>query len=415
MITKPRKPARLPGRWHQMPLVALEHIYSRLSIKERHQASQVCPLWYQCFYSSRPWSTFYLTDASFTKRKFNYYLGYQRILDPYKTHMFLYKFARAVRRLVIEPMGNFFNLYEFMNILANYTKFYDYPYENLKTFDFTFGCHLALAESAVSGEGGLMSTSDNNNRHHGGEHNWSRDSVFGTGGKVLEALKKLMYELHNLRHLALRNLLLDKNEAERLLDGVVANCHDQLETLVLINCCKVSYAFIHVGVFVRLRVLVLSPQHLSEDVLQLLADVHTLQDLYLVQTDETKNVQTLQSNTWKAFHATNSNIKVHLGLVRKNRIITDTSVCVVSFTYLFEHSISNSFSQDLIKPKARISSVIYDTCYISMESAGLWDISRLYSDHLECVAFYGMPKYYHSRAYPQRVDASLVSSIDSFQ
>lgn len=332
--TKPRRKrnrpatrvARPPGRWHEVPSVVLEKIYSKLSIKERHQASQVCPHWYRCFYSSVPWSTFYLTDTTFTKYKHNYYLGLQRILDPYKTHMFLFKFARAVRRLVIEPMGNFFNLYEFMNILANYSKFYDYPYENLRTLDFNFGCHLELAENAATGEGGMMSAGAGGRAQGGGgggRHNWSRDSVFGTGGKILESLKKLMCELKHLRHLALRNLLLDRAEASHLLDDVVDNLCEQLETLTLINCCNVSYAFVHVGVFVRLRRLVLSPQHLSEDVLLLLADVRTLADIHLVQTEETKNVQTLQPYTWKRFHTINPKIKVHLGLARRKPINTE--------------------------------------------------------------------------------------------
>lgn len=47
-----------------------------------------------------------------------------------------------------------------------------------------------------------------------------------------------------------------------------------------------------------------------------------------------------------------------------------------------------------------------------MQSADLWEVCRLYSDHLECVAFFGLPKYYHTGPYPQRVDAALVSSKD---
>src|SRR5699024_11460824 len=37
--------------WNALPIDLLESIFRRLSVKERHVASQVCPHWFECFYS----------------------------------------------------------------------------------------------------------------------------------------------------------------------------------------------------------------------------------------------------------------------------------------------------------------------------------------------------------------------------
>jgi F-box protein 39 len=73
--------------WQTLPDVLLEEIFSLLSIRERYIASQVCRNWNRIFHSSQVWSTFILNDMTLTKRKYNYYLGYQRVLDHYRTQV----------------------------------------------------------------------------------------------------------------------------------------------------------------------------------------------------------------------------------------------------------------------------------------------------------------------------------------
>lgn len=82
-----RNERRVQTHWHALPVDILERILAKLSIKERHVASQVCFHWFESFYSPRVWSSFTLTDTTFTKRKYNYYMGYQRMIDPYKTQV----------------------------------------------------------------------------------------------------------------------------------------------------------------------------------------------------------------------------------------------------------------------------------------------------------------------------------------
>lgn len=73
--------------WQILPDVLLEQIFSLLTLKEKHIASQVCRHWFRIFYSPKVWSLFVLNDTTLTKRKYNYYLGYQRILDHYRTQV----------------------------------------------------------------------------------------------------------------------------------------------------------------------------------------------------------------------------------------------------------------------------------------------------------------------------------------
>ena len=80
-------PTRVRMYWNALPVDLLERIFSLLSIKERHVASQVCPHWFECFYAPYIWSKCKVDDTTLTKRKFNYYLGYQIMIDNFKAQV----------------------------------------------------------------------------------------------------------------------------------------------------------------------------------------------------------------------------------------------------------------------------------------------------------------------------------------
>ncbi|GFT52274.1 f-box domain-containing protein [Trichonephila clavipes] len=173
------------SRWDYLPDILLEDIFSRLTIRERYYASQVCRNWNRIFYSIKVWETFILGDKTLTRRKFNYYMGDQYVLDHHRTQLCLHKVARGFRKLVIKPMENFHNLYEFMTILSYFCENFE-SLVMIRSLDFTFGCELSPEVAR------------------------GRDKVFGTGGKLLEALKRLMDDLKGLKHLSLQDLLLEK-------------------------------------------------------------------------------------------------------------------------------------------------------------------------------------------------------------
>lgn len=63
--------------WSYLPDLILEKIFAHLTIRERFYASMVCRNWYRGFHLPYVWSTFTLEDSTLTRRKFNYYYGWQ--------------------------------------------------------------------------------------------------------------------------------------------------------------------------------------------------------------------------------------------------------------------------------------------------------------------------------------------------
>lgn len=314
------------SNWATLSVDLIERIFRLLSIKERHVASQVCPHWFECFYSPFAWSILTISDYSFTKRKFNYYLGYQRMICPFKTQAFLKRFGHTLRSVVILPMANFYNLFEFLALAESYALYYEEnPLLLLNAFDFTFGCQFSNGETADDNAvGGIVqalhlrrgslaagAAGDNQNQ----QHLTGTDGLIGTGGRILEALTRLLAQLVGLKHLALRNLLLAPFEAQHLLDNVAINCCERLHSLTLVNCTNRPYAFLHTGVFIRLETLVISCSHLSDDVLSLLADISTLRHLYIAQNEYTRPFEPQPASSWKRFNKLNRyGIKLHLAI-----------------------------------------------------------------------------------------------------
>ena len=222
--------------WDQLPDILLEEIFSYLTIRERYYASLVCRSWYRAFKLPYVWNTFTLADTTLTRGKFNYYSGWQYVLDHMRTSTCLNKVGRNFKCLVFEPMMNFYNLYEFMNMISWYSERHAADRSlvgigtNVRKLKFTFPCNMANRDNPETMK------------------------LFGTGGKLLEALKRLMRNLENIRSLELIDLMLDSKEAVHLMDDICTNCTQTLKRLVLINATKFHCPLLHVGVFINLKV-----------------------------------------------------------------------------------------------------------------------------------------------------------------
>lgn len=156
--------------WANVPDIFLEQIFLHLSLRDRHSASQVCWNWYHVFNSSYIWSSIVVHDKTLTRRKYNYYLGYQHQLDHYRVQLWLHKFGRDLRRIIITPMSNFYNLYELIKMLTQFAQYFDQnPLSKVNTFDFTFNCRF--------------------------EKDNEKELIFGTGGTLFKGLKKLLSSL----------------------------------------------------------------------------------------------------------------------------------------------------------------------------------------------------------------------------
>lgn len=350
------------GPWASLPDVLLEAVYGLVPIRDRYSMSQVCRNWYRVFYSPQVWSVFVLDDRTMTRRKFNYYMGYQHILDHYRTQICMHKIGRYIRHLLIPAMSNFFNLYEFMVIMAYFGERSN-TLHLLRTFDFTFACH--------------MTDSD------GPEQDRPQENVFGTGGKVLEALKRLMRCFTGLRHLALTDLLLEPQEAKFLLDDVAGNCMTTLRTLRLVNCSKEPHPFLHVGVFLNLSTLYLSPQHLDEDVVALLSYT-ALRDLHLVQSTYTQLGIRVSTRAWRELRRAAPRLRVHL-------------------------AVEGRIAKEIIwQEGAPVHSVVYRTPYNQVGPESALVVATYYPQDLRTYAFLGLPKFHMAKPFVDRPDSALV-------
>ena len=146
-------------------------------------------------------------------------------------------------------MLNFYNLYEFMNMLSWYTEHQGSDNTSvagvgtqIRRLKFTFICNMANRD------------------------NPDRTRLFGTGGKLLEGLKRLMSNLVNLRCLELIDLMLDSKEALHLMDDICVNRTQTLSKLVLINTTKEPCPLLHVGVFLNLNVSISISNKFSEKI-----------------------------------------------------------------------------------------------------------------------------------------------------
>ncbi|KAK7872795.1 hypothetical protein R5R35_011919 [Gryllus longicercus] len=351
--------------WHILPDLILEEVFSYLSIRERYYASMVCRSWHRAFFLQKVWSTFTMEDNTLTRRKFNYYYGWQHVLDHLRTQMCLITVGRSIRCLVFEPMMNFYNLYEFMNMLSFFAERRDTERlivgPKIRALKFTFPCNMADQE----------------------EH----ARIYGTGGRLLEALKRLMGNLKSLRSLQLIDLMLEPVEAQHLLDEVCSLCCLTLETLVVINTTKLPYQLLHVGVFLNLQVLYISPQNLGEDLLQLLGNT-TLRHLHIVQNRYTPAevglLRSLSARAWRQCRNSNPYLCVHFSMdgVRNRDVVW----------------------QD----KAPVRSIVYDSPHVKVATQSILTTVDLYRGDLWVYAHKSLPRFHQPKAFQERVDSLLL-------
>ncbi|KYB25539.1 uncharacterized protein LOC658962 isoform X1 [Tribolium castaneum] len=357
------------SQWSELPDLLLEKIFSYLSIREKYYASLVCKSWYRAFHLPYVWSQFVLEDNTLTRGRFNYYSGWQYVLDHLRTQNCLSQVGRNFRKLTFEPMLNFYNLYEFMNMVSwctEQSQNNDNPEfgvgKNIHTLKFTFPCNMTNRDDT------------------------ERIRLFGTGGKLLAALKRLMSNLKKLKRLELIDLMLDPKEAQFLLDEVCESCCMTLNTLSVINTTRVQYELFHVGVFLNLQVLYISPQNLGDDIIELLSHtkirhIHILQNRY---TPNDINMKPVDFKTWKLARKNNPELRVHL-------------------------QIESLKEKPLIwQQGAPVSTVLYDSPHIMLREDALMTAIEFYKDTLRVFGHKNIPRFHRNKSFYERVDSSLM-------
>lgn len=164
--------------------------------------------------------------------------------------------------------------------------------KRIESFKFLFPCHMNVNDD-------------------------ERVKLYGTGGQMLKTLKALLFELNRLKRLKLIDLMLERYDAKHLLDEVLESCNFVLQHLALVNLTKTHCPILHVGLFFNLQVLIISPQNLDDDVLQLLAStklkhLHIFQNKYCPITPAG-----CSEKAWRNLRKDNPTIQVRLMKMEK--------------------------------------------------------------------------------------------------
>ncbi|XP_064625453.1 uncharacterized protein LOC135486532 [Lineus longissimus] len=349
----------MDAAWEDLPIIVLEEIFAMLSLRERFNASQVCKNWLDCFYSPRVWEKLEFQERSFTKKIFSVYQGLQYRFNHRKFQLSLGRIGAFIKKIVVHPVGDYYNLYEFMTVLDTYLTFFpDNPMPLLKTFDFTFYCE---------------------NKGPAGSF------VYGTGGNIFRKLKVLISHMPYLTNLKLQNVLLSLADAQNLLDDVLNNCGDTLKVLEMLNITSEMCPLFQVGMFRNLRRLVISPQQLNEDLLLTIArksinELHISQDQYIIPN----SITTPSPETWSEARRLNSLLQVKL-------------LCVGRSKY------------DMVwQEKAPVTGVIYDTVYALVTPLSVLNVIDHYSDTLQVYGHKSLPRIHGSRAFNDRIDSNIL-------
>lgn len=94
--------------------------------------------------------------------------------------------------------------------------------------------------------------------------------IFGTGGRLLDALKEVLGRHELLRNVVLDDLMLDVTDALTLLEDVLLSCGLCLRRLSVVSVCKHPAGFYAAALFPNLQLLRISPLQLNADLLEAL-------------------------------------------------------------------------------------------------------------------------------------------------
>lgn len=358
----------IPTQWNNLPDLLLEIVFGYLNIRERYYASMTCKNWHRAFYLKRVWSNFLVEDETLCRRKFNYYSGWNHVLDHLRTQNCLSRVGRYFRNIEFVPIHNFNNMYQFMtlltfNIQQSSRSRCEYEYfevgQRITSLKYIFPCNMATRDT---------------------------DDVrlFGTGGQLLKTLKGLLFVLNKLKTLKLVDLMLERYEAKHLLDDVLESSSMMLRELCLINLTSHHCPILHVGLFFNLKVLIVSPQNLDDDVLQLLSST-ALCHLHIFQNNYSPTTPAACSpKAWKNFRKENSKIKVHLRL-------------------------ESSTNADLtLQPNAPVYSVTYRCPKNRITSEKIIQIVDMYKFTLTTFGHELLPRYICPKPFYSRIDTFLL-------
>ncbi|CAF0989096.1 unnamed protein product [Adineta steineri] len=382
--------------WEDLPTILLEDIFSFLSLTYRYNCSQVCRSWYETFHSPVIWYTLTFDGILFTRKRFHFYRGMERIFNPYRTQFYLSRKGEHLRRLIIKPIIEYNNMCDFLNMLTNFINYRDhnnYPFRYLEEFSFTFYVLISY-------------DNDLNNQNAFMNHYYQESNVFirgkkryyGTGGVILQTLRRFISSIRCLKRFHLNNLFLGSDsDIGACLDELIEHSCETLQYIEILNYTSHTIPLYIVGLFSNLNTISISSHSLDENVLLLFANHLThLYRLNIVQ-DELTTPCRYPDTVW-------SEIEI---ILRENKR-----------QWFIQMSTQGKCKCEPYWPgsPAPVRAIVYNTCSIKVDKTSIYTCMEQYKTTLETYAHLkSMCRVYVPRSFLERADTAYIGAVKTFR
>jgi hypothetical protein len=176
-----------------------------------------------------------------------------------------------MRRLIIKPVAEYHNMCDFLNLLSNfihYHDFDDYPFPYLEEFSFTFYVLVSI-DADTNNQGDFLHAF----YQYPSAIIRGKKRYYGTGGVILQTLRRFISSIRCLKRFSLNNLLLETNsDIGACLDELLQNSCETLEHIEILNYTSHIIPLYTIGLFSNLHSISISPHSLADDVLLLFAN-----------------------------------------------------------------------------------------------------------------------------------------------
>lgn len=346
--------------WMYLPDIILEQIFQYLTYKERLNCMMCCSQWYFSCWIRSVWSRMDVTGNTMaTHRYIHTARDYQAVLDHMRVSAALHKIGQKIKSLSFLPEENLHNIVEFQNVMIRNCDAHHRKFPNIKSFTYVFPCDFARKHDEVE--------------------------IYGTGGMILQNMKKLLEYLPGLERLELVDLQLEGADAEHVLDEVADVCSHTLRILKVVNISRLPFSMLAVTTFVNLRCLIISPHNLGDDLVECFAGMPKLKNLQIVSNATSDCVPTpVDYRIWSSTRKCHPRLRVHLVTEGKHK------------------------KELTFQTKAPVKSIVYDSPYTPATEAAINIAVQLYKTDLEVYCHKRLPRFYRSKKFFDRADSSYL-------
>lgn len=371
-----------PVAYDFMPEFLLERILVHIPMRDRLRTALVCREWHaKQFCCARTWPVLHIAPNDFTKSKHNRYRKSGRGANVERFYLCLQSVGHYIQHLIIDPNSEMHVLYELLRVLKEYVASHFFEefddstaFPRLQSFEYTHTPVKVVADA--------MTSRARRRQAYGNLVGLEDEGAF-------ETVRTIVHGVRFLKRLVLKNLFIgDLQPLRTMMDSVITQkCHT-LEYLDITNFVKTPIESLWFPVFHNLKTLVITTNFFCET---LLAEIGatSIRHLVLDHDSFTSPFQnSLVEEAWMNLKQSNPYIRVTL--------------------------LSTDGKQDVIhQDQAPVSSIIYKSEKVGLDSMNLMSHVHDYCDTLEILAQEGLVKYRVAKSFHDRVDMNLAMLVRS--